>query len=95
MGYYSYAPAWDGRIWVDDGDGIVMQVEQQSLEAPREIGGQNRTYTWDYIKIGEGYCQLPVSADGYFTFPAGDEWHLVVQYKNHRRFEAATSITLK
>ena len=36
-----------------------------------------------------------VVAEVFGGFTQGDLWHVVVEYKNHRHFEAATSITFK
>ena len=60
----------------------------------------------DYVNIGDASYLLPVASEYVFPFADdepqlrrsrgplrnGDTWHVDVKYKDHRHFEAATSI---
>ena len=83
-----------GRILVDKPDGNVVQMELQSAGGPVEPGGRTRwVLSWGDVKIGEVTYLLPVAEDGtWHNGSAGDTWHVTVKYKNHRHFEAATSV---
>ncbi len=72
-----------------------MQFEQEAHEFPKGFGLDpvHETVKWDYVKIGERSFLLPVSAEVFGGFVRERLWHVVMEYKNHRHFEAATSVT--
>jgi hypothetical protein len=49
--------------------------------------------SWNDEKIGDSSYLLPVALDFFVGFANGDVWRVNVEYKNHRRFEADTSVT--
>jgi hypothetical protein len=96
-GFFSrkqYKPAWTGRFLIDDPGGNVVRFEEEAHEFPKGFGADplTQTTTWDYVKIGEGSYLLPVATEIFGGFTRGDLWHVVVEYKNHRHFEASTNL---
>ena len=51
------------------------------------------TQSWDYVKIGDATYLLPISAEFVARRLDGSAGRVRVEYKNHRHFEAATSVT--
>ncbi len=93
MGYRQYDAARTGRILVEDSGGNVVQMEFEVIQAPSITSGNDKeVYTWEDVRIGEASHLLPVAADYMYPWPNGDLWHVTVQFKNHRHFEAATAI---
>jgi hypothetical protein len=92
-----YNPARTGRILVDDPGGNVTRYEEEASEFPKGFGADpwKQTTTWGYVTIGDASHLLPVAEDIYGGFTFADLWHVVVEYKNHRHFEASTSVTFK
>jgi hypothetical protein len=91
-----YTPAMKGRVLVEDPGGSMMQYEEESGELPKGLGASSwkEAISWDYVKIGDASYLLPVALDLSADFTSGDSsWHISAEYKNHRRFEAATSVT--
>jgi hypothetical protein len=69
-------------------------MEYETTGTPTEFSGEDKVVlSWDFVKIGDASYLLPVAADYVFAFSSGDMWHIVVQYKNHRHFEASTNVT--
>ncbi len=63
---------------------------------PAKIFGKDRgtvTESWDYVKISDATCLLPISAEFEARESDGAVERVLVEYKNHRHFEAATSVT--
>ena len=99
-GFFSskrYNPARTGRILIDDPGGNVVRYEEEASEFPKGFGLDpwKQTTTWDYVTIGDTSHLLPVAEDIYSGFTFADLWHVVAEYKNHRHFEAATSVTFQ
>jgi hypothetical protein len=92
-----YNPAWSGRFLIEDPGGSVVQFEEEAHQFPKGFGADplTQTTTWDYVKIGEASYLLPIATEIFGGFTRGDLWHVVVEYKNHRHFEAATDITFQ
>lgn len=96
VNYQQYAAAKTGRILVDDNDGNVIQMEYKDVGTPPELGGGiERSYSWNYVKIGDASYLLPVATDMAWTIPNGGGWHVATQFRNHRHFDASTDITFK
>jgi hypothetical protein len=99
--YQQYSAARSGRILVEDPEGNVIQMEHETHGTPSEFTGeQTVTLSWDYVKIGDATHLLPVAADYIDRFSKGGfangaQWHIAVQYKNHRHFEASTNVTFQ
>lgn len=93
----TYNPARTGRILIDDPEGNVVRFEEEASEFPKGFGSDpmKQTTTWDYVTIGDASHLLPVAEDVYGGFTFADLWHVVVEYRNHRHFEASTNITFK
>ena len=90
-------PARTGRILIDDPGGNVIQYLEEATEFPKGFGLDpwKLTTTWDYVTIGGASHLLPVAEDITSGFTFADLWHVVVEYKNHRHFEASTNITFQ
>ncbi len=89
-------PPWSGRFLVEDPGGSVIRFEEEAHEFPKDFPADpfRESVQWDYVKIGEGMYLLPVSEEFSGGFPApASLYHVTVQYKNHRHFEAASSVT--
>jgi hypothetical protein len=69
-------------------------MEYETTGTPADFSGQRHKVilSWDFVKIGDASFLLPVAADYVFAFSSGDVWHIAVQYKNHRHFEASTNL---
>jgi hypothetical protein len=93
----SYNPAHTGRFLIEDPGGSVIQFESEAHEFPKEFGADpvHETQTWAYVKIGDASHLLPVATEIYGGFTHADLWHVVVEYTNHRHFEANTTFTFK
>ena len=91
----TYTSAVTGRILVEDPGGSMIQYEEEAAGYPKGFAVQlfKQTVSWDYVKIGDSSYLLPVSLDMFLGFSSDDPWHISVEYKNHRRFEADTSVT--
>ena len=92
-----YNPPRNGRFLIDDPGGNVFYFEERASDFPKGFGADPWTAmsSWDYVQIGDSLHLLPVAAEVFGGFTKGDLWHVAVEYKNHRRFEAATRITFK
>jgi hypothetical protein len=88
LGYEQIAAEHTGHILVDP-EGHVIQLV--------DVAGSISVLTWDQVKIGDSSHLLPVGEDWTWRAPDGgalhgDTWHVAVQYKNHRHFEAAINL---
>ena len=93
MGYREYDAARTGRIVVEDLGGNVIQMEFEVIQAPSiKSGNDKEVFSWDDVTIGDASHLLPVAADYVYPWPNGDLWHIAVQFKNHRHFEAAITV---
>ena len=92
-----YSPAWTGRFLIEDPAGSVIQFESEAHEFPKDFGADplHQTTTWSYVKIGDASHLLPVSTEIFGGFTRADLWHVVVEYQNHRHFEASTTLSFK
>ena len=73
----------------------MVQYEDEANEFPKGFGvaSEKEAISWDYVKIGGASYLLPVALDYFVDIVSGDTWHVSVEYKNHRHFEAATNVT--
>jgi hypothetical protein len=93
--YQRYNPARMGRVFVEDPSGSVMQVDDAATGFPAnfEFAGKEQHMYWDYVKIGDNSNLLPVRANFLVGYSDGTRYRVEVEYKNHRHFEASTSVT--
>ena len=97
FGPRAYNAARSGRILIDAASGDLLQFEEEASGFPAGFvfWQRNQVMIWDQVKIGEASHWLPVSADFVWKHGDGTLSRSVVEYKNHRHFEAATNITFK
>jgi len=90
-----YNPARTGRILVDAARGNVVRFEEEAAGFPENFGYERVTekQSWDYVKIGDATYLLPVSFEFVARRSDGSAGRVSVDYKNHRHFEAAASVT--
>jgi len=95
--YQRYNPARTGRVFVDDPGGSVIQIDDEvgGFPADFEFAGREEHIFWDYVKIGEHSHLLPVRANFLVVYSDGTRYRVEVEYKNHRHFEASTSVTFR
>jgi hypothetical protein len=93
--YQRYNPARTGHILVEDPGGSVIQLDEEATGFPAsmEFAQRNEEVVWDYVKIGDASHLLPVAADFVVFYDSGDQWHVAVEYANHRHFESSANIT--
>jgi hypothetical protein len=92
-----YNPAISGRVLVEDPGGSLIQSEEESVGFPKGFAVQSfkQVTSWGSVKIGDNSYLLPVAYEFFIGFASGDPWHVSVEYTNHRRFEADTSVTFR
>lgn len=90
-----YNPARTGRILVDAGRGTVVRYQEEAAGFPEKFGKDRGTLTqsWNYVKIGDATYLLPISAEFESRRSDGSAGVVRVEYKNHRHFEAAATVT--
>jgi hypothetical protein len=90
-------PARRGRFLIDDPGGTLIYFEIEATEFPKgfDADPSKEIETWDYVKIGDATYLLPVSTEMFTGFQRENLWRVTVQYRNHRHFEASTSVTFK
>ena len=92
-----YNASWIGRILVDDRSGDLIRFEAEASGFPRgaDIIRRNEVQTWDYARIGNASYLLPVSAEFVWRYASVPYRRAVIQYKNHRHFEASTKLSFE
>jgi hypothetical protein len=90
-----YNPARTGRILVDAQHGNVIRYQEEAGGFPEHFFADRRVVeeAWDFVKIGEVSYLVPVSAEFVSRRADGVTRRTVVEYKNHRHFEASTTVT--
>jgi hypothetical protein len=90
-----YNPARTGQILIENPGGGMIRYEEEASEFPKGFGldSTKNVILWDYITIGDASHLLPVALDFFVDVNPGGLWHVSVEYKNHRRFEASTNVT--
>ncbi|MGO9271192.1 MAG: DUF2846 domain-containing protein [Terriglobia bacterium] len=94
-GYQRYFAGQTGRILLDEQEENVLRIEARSEGFPRAfpMSASEEQVAWGQVKIGDEAHLLPVSAD-FITVDNAGAMHLIRnEYKNHRHFEAASTIT--
>jgi hypothetical protein len=95
MGGKRYIPARTGRVLVEDPGGKMIQYEEEAIGFPRGFGidSMREVTRWDDVRVGDASYLLPVAVDLFMGLSSGESWHVSEEYKNHRHFEAATTLT--
>jgi hypothetical protein len=89
-----YVPARTGRFLVEDPGGHVRRFETETAGFPKDFPMERVTVveTWDYVKIGDATFLVPVDAE-IVALTANGVWsRVVVEFRNHRHFDASTNI---
>ncbi len=97
FGYQRYNPARTGHVFIDDPAGSILQLDEEASGFPAEIefAERDEQISWDYVKIGDEPHLLPVRAKFLVRYFDGTRYRIEVEYKNHRHFEASTSVTFQ
>ena len=93
-----YNPARRGRFLISDPEGSLVRFEIEALDVPKWMKADptREVTTWEYVTIGDRSYLLPVAFEIFGGFVQRDLWHVVVvEYKNHRHFEASTNLTFQ
>lgn len=84
-----------GRILLDAANLHVLRCEYQGTGFPEKFACDRYTVTdlWGYAAFGGSSYLVPISAGGVVRMSDGSMERVTTEYKNHRHFEAATSVT--
>ena len=95
--YENYSPARSGRIVVEESSGRVIQLEEKATGFPSGFlfTERDKQIEWDDVKIGDTTHLLPVSAEFVARYKAGAVWRVSLEFKNHRHFEASSTVTYR
>ena len=87
-------PARTGHVFVDDPAGNAIRFDEEASGFPADFGfaQRNEEVSWDYVKIGDASHLLPVAASFTILYSSGSQSRIEVEYKNHRHFEASSTI---
>jgi hypothetical protein len=93
--YQQFYPGKTGRILLDEREENVIRFETNSQVFPKAfpISASEKQVSWDFVRIGDATHLLPVSADITIVLSTGEMKLARHEYKNHRHFEAASTIT--
>ena len=92
---YEYNAARTGRVLIDETTGCALRFEEEMIEFPAQSALQvKETVAWDNVEIGGASHLLPVAYELALT-RAGAVFRVAVEYRNHRRFEAASNVTFR
>jgi hypothetical protein len=95
MEYQRYSPARNGRVFIGDPGGNVIQLEEEASGFPAgfEFAHRKEEVSWDYVKIGDASHLLPVAANFVVDYSSGSRFRVDLEYRNHRHFESSTNVT--
>jgi len=84
-----------GRILVDAANLHVLRAEWEGAGFPEKFAVDRYTQTeqWGYATIGGSSYLVPVSSEIVLRMSDGSTERAAAEYKNHRHFEAAASVT--
>jgi hypothetical protein len=95
-GAQRFIPARTGRIFIGPAGALIRYEEEASGYLPESGASSFKEVTrWDYLRIGDADYLLPVGYEMFWRFASGDSWHIVAEFKNHRHFEASTTVTFQ
>ena len=88
-----YNPARTGHVDVDKRGRVVRFLEEARAFPPAfEFSGRTEEIYWSDVTIAGSQHLLPVRAVFVVVYSSGVGWRVEVEYKNHRHFEASTTI---
>ena len=95
--YKHYSPARARRVVVDEASGHVIQLTETASGFPSEfvLAEREETIVWDNVKIDDETHLLAVAAEFLVHYSGGPVWRVSLEYKNHRHFEPASSVTYR
>lgn len=90
-------PPRRGRFVVDRATGNLLRFEMQAVDFPKNFGYDTWTVAsaWDEVRIGSEAYLLPVAMEMVTGSTGHELGRTLVEYKNHRHFEASTSVQFK
>jgi hypothetical protein len=90
-----YNAARAGRVLIEPSSGRAVRFEEDATGFPADYNfvRRNQVMTWGYVKTASGPIWLPTSAEFIWTLPNGLRYQVAVAYRNHRHFEAVTSVS--
>jgi hypothetical protein len=92
---YEYNTARTGHVLIDETTGCALRFEEEMLEFPAQSELRvKETVVWDNVEIGGASHLLPVAYELALT-RARAVFRITVEYRNHRHFEAASSVTFR
>ncbi len=93
--HWPYNAARTGRVLIDGATGDILQFEEEATGFPKGFGfvQRNQVMTWDSVKIGDAAHWLPVAADFIWRLGSRELYRATIEYKNHRHFEAAATLS--
>lgn len=88
---------WRDRALIADPAGDLLQYEEDATGFPKGFGfvQRHQVMTWDSVKIIDASHWLPVAADFVWSYSDASLYRVSIEYRNHRHFEAASTITYK
>jgi hypothetical protein len=90
-----YIAARNGRVFVDEPAGNLIRYEEEASQFPQGFGAVSlrEATQWDYVRLGDASYLLPVEYEISGALSSGDRWRVSGEFKNHRHFQASTSLT--
>jgi hypothetical protein len=90
----TFNPPLTGRFAVEEAGGSFVQFGATATGFPKGFGSDTfeQSISWDYVKIGDESRLLPTRMEMVLGLSAKVLWRVVVDYKNHRHFEASTNL---
>lgn len=90
-------PPRKGRIVVDEQTGNTLELEETAYDFPQgfNITESYKRTVWGNVVINGATHLLPVASEFLVHFAGGYVWMVKVEYRNHRHFETASSITFQ
>jgi hypothetical protein len=87
-------PPRSGHVLIDDATGNVMQYDEEAAGFPADFGmtQRNEEVTWANVTIGDSPHLLPMTASFLVRYASGAQARIEVEYRNHRHFEASSTI---
>jgi hypothetical protein len=93
-----YNAARSGRVLVDDPGGNIVGIEIRQNGVVADFNQVDVKMSWSDVRIGDTSYLLPVKDEYVYrhaTAQPRGEWRVSVEFKNHRHFEASSTIQFK
>jgi hypothetical protein len=96
-GYQRFYSAFTGRMFFDESTLEMVRFEEKAMGLPAAFPftQADKEVDWDHVRVGDMTYLLPVSAKFTARFFQEDAWLVKIEYKNHRHYEASSSITFQ